>query len=56
MSKTTRATDKCSSAEIEEAWDEEIRRRLDEVDSGKVKPISAEEVFKRIKTRLDALV
>lgn len=31
--------------EVETAWDEEIRRRLVEVDSGTAKLIPAEEVF-----------
>jgi putative addiction module component (TIGR02574 family) len=33
------------SAEIEEAWAIETRRRLDEFDSGKVKAIPADDVF-----------
>jgi putative addiction module component (TIGR02574 family) len=32
-----------SEAEIEAAWGDEIKRRLDEIDSGKVKMISHEE-------------
>lgn len=42
-----------SSDEIERAWDKEIARRLEEIDSGKVKTIPAEEVFARIQARLD---
>jgi len=42
-----------SAAEIEAAWDQEISRRLEEIDSGKVKLIPAEEVFARIQGRLD---
>lgn len=41
-------------AEIEAAWDQEISRRLEEIDSGKVKLIPAEEVFAKIQARLDA--
>lgn len=40
-------------AEVEKAWNEEISRRLEEIDSGKVKPVPAEEVFARIRKRLD---
>ena len=32
-----------SAAEVESAWDEEIKRRLDEIDSGAVKMIPHEE-------------
>jgi len=42
-----------SPDEIERAWDKEIARRLEEIDSGKVKTIPAEEVFARIQARLD---
>ena len=42
-----------SAAEIESAWDKEIARRLEEIDSGKVKAIPAEEVFARIQAKLD---
>jgi putative addiction module component (TIGR02574 family) len=42
-----------SESEIERAWDEEISRRLEEIDSGKVKAVPAEEVFARIRKRLD---
>ncbi|HLX71369.1 MAG TPA: addiction module protein [Verrucomicrobiae bacterium] len=42
-----------SSAEIEEAWDKEIARRIEEIESGKVQTVPAEEVFARIQSRLD---
>ena len=42
-----------SPAEIEAAWDQEISRRLEEIDSGKVKLVPAEEVFAKIQARLD---
>jgi len=42
-----------SPAEIEAAWDGEISQRLEEIDSGKVKRVPAEEVFARIQARLD---
>lgn len=34
--------------EIEAAWEKEIRKRLDEIDSGAVELIPIEEVFQRI--------
>ena len=37
--------------EIEEAWKEEVERRIDEVESGKVKTIPGEEVFARLRER-----
>jgi putative addiction module component (TIGR02574 family) len=45
--------DHLSAAEIESAWDREIARRLEEIDSGKVKAVPAEEVFARIQAKLD---
>ena len=36
-------------AEVEAAWDEEIRRRIAEIDSGTVKLIPAEEVFAELR-------
>jgi putative addiction module component (TIGR02574 family) len=38
--------------EIEAAWDAEIRRRLDEVDSGTAKLIPAAEVFAEVRRML----
>jgi len=35
--------------EVEAAWDEEIRRRIAEIDSGKAKLIPAEEVFAEVR-------
>ena len=37
---------------VEEAWDEEILRRVEEIKSGKVKMIPMEEVFGTIDTML----
>jgi putative addiction module component (TIGR02574 family) len=42
-----------SQEEITRAWTEEISRRLEEIDSGRVKTVPAGEVFARIQTRLD---
>jgi len=38
----------------DEAWDAEIAKRLEEIDSGKVKMIPGEEVFARLQELLDA--
>jgi putative addiction module component (TIGR02574 family) len=38
--------------EIEAAWDEEIRRRVEEIESGKAKLIPADEVFDEIRKML----
>jgi putative addiction module component (TIGR02574 family) len=43
-----------SAAEVESAWDAEIKRRLDEIDSGAVKMIPGEEVLARMDARLKA--
>jgi putative addiction module component (TIGR02574 family) len=39
--------------DVDAYWDKEIARRLDEIDSGKVKGIPAEEVFERLRPRSD---
>ena len=41
-----------SDEEIEDAWGVEIKRRLDEVESGTAKLIPAEEVFAEIRRLL----
>lgn len=48
-----RAEDAASSEEIEQAWDCEIQRRIEDLDSGRVNTIPAEEVFSRIHSKLD---
>jgi putative addiction module component (TIGR02574 family) len=35
-----------------EEWEEEIRRRIDDVDSGRVRTVPGDEVFSRIEQRL----
>jgi putative addiction module component (TIGR02574 family) len=40
-----------SAAEVEAAWDAEIKRRLDEIDSGAVKMIPGDEVIARMDSR-----
>jgi putative addiction module component (TIGR02574 family) len=37
--------------EVERAWDEEIRRRLAELDAGTAELIPAEEVFAELRSR-----
>ena len=40
-------------AGVEAAWDEEIKRRIEEIDSGKVKPIPWEEARRQIAALLN---
>ena len=40
-------------AEVDAAWDEEIKRRLAEIDNGTVKLIPAEEVFAEVRRILE---
>jgi len=40
-----------SPADVQNAWDEEIERRLQELRSGKVKGVPLEEVKKKIEAR-----
>ena len=37
---------------VEAAWDEEIQRRMPDIDSGKVKPISLEDARRRLSSAL----
>jgi putative addiction module component (TIGR02574 family) len=41
------------AAEIEAAWSEEIKRRLDSIDKGEVKLIPAEQVMREMRERLN---
>jgi len=41
-----------SQAEIDELWAAEAERRVGEMESGKVKPIPGEQVFKELRERL----
>ncbi|MGE3465807.1 MAG: addiction module protein [Pyrinomonadaceae bacterium] len=41
-----------SDKEIDELWQVEVERRIDEVESGKVELIPGEEVFARIRNRV----
>lgn len=38
-----------TDAEVDAAWDQEVRRRVDEVNSGTAKLIPAEEVFAEVR-------
>ena len=42
------------AADVESAWGDEIKRRLDEIDSGAVKMIPGDEVLARMDARLKA--
>ncbi|MGA3136761.1 MAG: addiction module protein [Terracidiphilus sp.] len=44
--------DGASGAEIEAAWDSEIKRRLEEIDSGTVKLVPLEDVLARMDARI----
>ncbi|HEY1896669.1 MAG TPA: addiction module protein [Terracidiphilus sp.] len=48
------AEDQEGEAEVSAAWDAEIRRRLDEIDSGAAEMISEEEFFARMDARIKA--
>jgi putative addiction module component (TIGR02574 family) len=41
-----------SQAEIDELWAAEAERRVGEIESGKVKPIPGEQVFRELRERL----
>jgi putative addiction module component (TIGR02574 family) len=45
--------DETHDPSVEAAWEEEIARRMSDVDSGKVKPISLEEARRRFSTALE---
>jgi len=43
-----------AQAEIDKIWAAESEKRVEEIKSGKVKTISGDEVFKKIKNRLNS--
>jgi putative addiction module component (TIGR02574 family) len=47
-----RLLDSLDESDIEQAWIDEAKRRRDEVRSGKVQPIPAEDVYRRIEKLL----
>ena len=49
--KLLESLDESTRAEIDAAWGEEIDRRIQEFDEGKVKGIPADEVFAAIRAR-----
>ena len=42
-------------AEVDAAWRSEIRRRIDDIESGKVELLDADEVHAQIRAKLDAM-
>ncbi len=46
------ATVQTTDEEVDAAWDEEIRRRIAEIDAGTAKLIPAEEAFARVRRLL----
>ena len=47
------ATVQPKDAEVETAWDEEIKRRIAEIDAGMAKLIPAEEVFAELRRLIE---
>jgi putative addiction module component (TIGR02574 family) len=45
-----------ATPEIAAAWEEEIARRIADLDSGKVESIPAEEVFRKLREKYGVLV
>jgi putative addiction module component (TIGR02574 family) len=45
--------DEAQDPSVEAAWEDEVDRRLAEIDSGAVKPISAEEARRRLSSVLE---
>ena len=41
-----------SQKEIDELWAKEAEKRVEDIKTGKVKPVDGEEIFKEIKERL----
>ena len=40
--------------DLGQEWEDEIRRRIDDIDAGRVQPVPGEEVFSRLEQRLRA--
>ena len=49
--KVFRLVEKLRDTQIKKEWDKEIARRLEEVDSGKVKLIPAEKIFAKLRAK-----
>jgi putative addiction module component (TIGR02574 family) len=45
--------DEAADESVKAAWNEEIARRMEDLDSGKVKPISLEEARRRLSSAIE---
>ena len=45
--------DNASDESVKAAWDEEIIRRMDDLDSGRIKPVSLEEAKQRLSSAIE---
>ena len=45
--------DDAEDESVAAAWDQEVARRMEEVDSGKVKPVSLEEARRRLSSAIE---
>jgi len=45
--------DEADDESVKAAWDEEITRRMEDLDSGKVKPVSLEEARRRLSSAIE---
>ena len=44
-----------STSKIERAWRDEVRQRVEEIDAGRAELISAEEVHRQVRAKLDEI-
>jgi len=45
--------DEADDESVKAAWDEEITRRMEDLDSGRVKPVSIEEARRRLSSAIE---
>jgi putative addiction module component (TIGR02574 family) len=45
--------DQAEDKSVQEAWEAEILRRMEELDSGRVKPVSHDEVLRRLASAIE---
>ena len=45
--------DEADDESVKAAWDEEIARRMEDLDSGRVKPVSLEEARRRLSSAIE---
>ncbi len=45
--------DEADDESVKAAWDEEITRRMEDLDSGRVKPVSLEEARRRLSSAIE---